>query len=153
MKQYVFPFTAIVGQEQMKLSLILNAIDPHIGGVLIKGERGTAKSTAARALADLLPDGQAVRMKGNAFDVDKAGKVSAKGGVLDLSKAGANPSGLKLKYAIKNGTFKGSFTAYALEGGKLRKVKANVSGVVVGGKGYGSAAVKKPAVSWPVTIE
>ena len=42
MKQFIFPFTAIVGQEQMKLSLILNAIDPKIGGVLVKGERGTA---------------------------------------------------------------------------------------------------------------
>lgn len=52
----VFPFTAIVGQEKMKLGLILNVIDPTIDGVLIRGERGTAKSTAVRALAGLLPE-------------------------------------------------------------------------------------------------
>lgn len=52
----VYPFTAIVGQERMKRALILNAIDMRIGGVLIRGERGTGKSTAARALAVLLPE-------------------------------------------------------------------------------------------------
>ncbi|MBW9220150.1 AAA family ATPase [Methanothermococcus sp. SCGC AD-155-N22] len=52
----VFPFTAIVRQEKMKKALILNAINPKIGGVLIRGEKGTAKSTAVRALADLLPE-------------------------------------------------------------------------------------------------
>ncbi len=51
-----FPFTAIVGQEKMKRALIINAINPSIGGLLIKGERGTGKSTAARALAQLLPE-------------------------------------------------------------------------------------------------
>ncbi len=56
----VYPFTAIVGQEDMKLSLILNVINPALGGVLIKGEKGTAKSTAVRALAELLPPMQIV---------------------------------------------------------------------------------------------
>lgn len=52
----VFPFSALVGQDAMKLALILNVIDPTIDGVLIRGEKGTAKSTAVRALAQLLPD-------------------------------------------------------------------------------------------------
>ncbi|MDY6832669.1 MAG: ATP-binding protein [Thermodesulfobacteriota bacterium] len=52
----VYPFTAIVGQEKMKLALILNVIQPGLSGVLIRGEKGTAKSTAVRALADILPE-------------------------------------------------------------------------------------------------
>jgi Mg-chelatase subunit ChlI len=55
-RAHVYPFTAIVGQERMKRALVLNAIDMRIGGVLIRGERGTGKSTAARALAALLPE-------------------------------------------------------------------------------------------------
>ncbi len=55
-RQSVYPFSAIVGQSRMKLALCLNAINPSIGGVLIRGERGTAKSTAVRALAALLPE-------------------------------------------------------------------------------------------------
>ncbi|TMG01682.1 MAG: magnesium chelatase, partial [Chloroflexi bacterium] len=54
--RHSYPFTAIVGQESMKLALILNAIVPTIGGVLIRGEKGTGKSTAVRALARLLPE-------------------------------------------------------------------------------------------------
>jgi magnesium chelatase subunit I len=52
----VYPFTAIVGQDEMKLALLLNVIDPRIGGVMIMGDRGTGKSTTIRALADLLPE-------------------------------------------------------------------------------------------------
>ncbi len=54
LKRKTIPFTAIVGQDDMKFSLILNAINPRIGGVLIRGDKGTAKSTAVRSLADLL---------------------------------------------------------------------------------------------------
>jgi len=64
----IYPFTAIVGQERMRRALVLNAVDPRIGGVLIRGERGTAKSTAARALAALLPKVQVV--KGCRFGCD-----------------------------------------------------------------------------------
>lgn len=56
----IFPFTAIVGQDEMKLALILNVIDPKIGGILIMGDRGTGKSTTIRAIADLLPNIEAV---------------------------------------------------------------------------------------------
>lgn len=55
-RRVVFPFTAIVGQEEMKLALLLNTIEPRIGGVMIMGDRGTGKSTTIRALADLLPE-------------------------------------------------------------------------------------------------
>ena len=57
----IFPFTAIVGQEEMKLALQLNVIDPRIGGVMIMGDRGTGKSTTIRAITDLLPEIEVVK--------------------------------------------------------------------------------------------
>jgi len=65
-----FPFTAIVGQEEMKLALLLNVVTASVGGVLIMGHRGTGKSTAVRALADLLPPITSVR--GCAYNCDPA---------------------------------------------------------------------------------
>lgn len=55
-KRPVYPFAALVGQEKMQLALLLNVINPGLSGVLIRGEKGTAKSTAVRALADILPE-------------------------------------------------------------------------------------------------
>ncbi|MTJ83862.1 MAG: AAA domain-containing protein [Telmatospirillum sp.] len=66
----LYPFVAIVGQERLKRSLILNVINPSLSGVLIRGEKGTAKSTAVRALADLLPDIEVV--EGDPFQSDPA---------------------------------------------------------------------------------
>ena len=102
----------------------------------------------------LLPDGLAVGMNGAKFAIDKAGTVKLlkdKSGI-DPAGLGTNPSGLKLTYTIKKCTFKGSFNAYTLSGGKLKKVNVNVSGVVLGGTGYGTAPIKK-AGSVLVTIE
>jgi magnesium chelatase subunit I len=69
----VYPFAAIVGQEEMKLSLVFSVIDPHIGGVLIMGDRGTGKSTAVRGLADLLP--LISKVQGCAYGCDPAQPV------------------------------------------------------------------------------
>lgn len=69
----IYPFAAIVDQEEMKLALILNVIDPSIGGVLIMGEKGTGKSTAVRALAELLPEIEVVQ--GCPFNCDPKGPL------------------------------------------------------------------------------
>lgn len=74
LKNLIFPFSAIVGQENIKKALILNAINPSIGGVLIKGDKGTGKTTAVRALADLLPSIKVV--KGCLFNCDPDDKAS-----------------------------------------------------------------------------
>ena len=60
MERYEYPFTALVGQDDLKTALLLNLVDPRLGGVLIRGEKGTAKSTAVRGLAALLDEVEVV---------------------------------------------------------------------------------------------
>jgi magnesium chelatase subunit I len=85
-----FPFAAIIGQEEMKLALQLNVIDPKIGGVMIMGDRGTGKSTTIRALADLLPD--IAIIKNDPFNTDPGA----------LSFKQKNENGLVQDYEIEN---------------------------------------------------
>ena len=73
----IFPFSAIIGQEEMKLALQLNVIDPKIGGVMIMGDRGTGKSTTIRAIADLLPKIEIV--KNDSFNSDPPPKSEKPG--------------------------------------------------------------------------
>ena len=56
MERYEYPFSALVGQEKLKTALLLNLVEPRLGGVLIQGEKGTAKSTAVRGLAELMDE-------------------------------------------------------------------------------------------------
>ena len=71
----IYPFSAIVGQEDLKKALILNVINPSIGGVLIRGEKGTAKSTAVRALSMLLPEIKVVTLPLNATEDQVVGGI------------------------------------------------------------------------------
>jgi magnesium chelatase subunit D len=65
-----YPFSAVVGLDDLRLALLLTAVSPHVGGVLVRGEKGTAKSTVVRALAALLPEVDVVR--GGRFTCDPA---------------------------------------------------------------------------------
>src|SRR6056297_1979875 len=56
----IFPFSALVGQPRLKTALLANAVDPSIGGLLVRGEKGTGKTTVVRALAELLPPLEAI---------------------------------------------------------------------------------------------
>lgn len=73
----LYPFAALVGQDQMKLALIINVVNPRVGGVLVRGEKGTAKSTAVRALAELLPEQAVVADCAYACDPDEPGALCA----------------------------------------------------------------------------
>ncbi len=71
----LFPFAAITGQDELKLCLILNAVNPGTGGVLVRGEKGTAKSTAVRSMAELMPGADVVTLPLNATEDRVAGGI------------------------------------------------------------------------------
>ncbi|MEU0205319.1 putative cobaltochelatase [Streptomyces canus] len=86
-----FPFTAVVGQEDLRLALLLNAVSPAVGGVLVRGEKGTAKSTAVRALSALLPEVAVV--PGCRFSCDPAAPdPSCPDGPHEAGNGGTRPS-------------------------------------------------------------
>lgn len=93
---------------------------------------------------EYLPMGLEFTSTGTKFSLPKAGKVTYKKGVLSVSKGGENnPSGLKLSYSAKSGTFKGSFNIYALDSGKFTKYAAKLTGVTVYDYGYAEVTFKK----------
>lgn len=100
LKKPLMPFTAIVGQYQIKRALILNAINPSIGGVLIRGEKGTAKSSAVRALSEILPSIEVV--VGCPFSCDP----DAKDELCELCQAKQethiNPTGIQRRVKVVN---------------------------------------------------
>lgn len=85
-RDYLYPFTAIVGQEKMKEALILNIINPSLGGVLIRGEKGTAKSTLVRGIGEVFPEIKIVNLPLNitednllgSLDIEKTLKTGKK---------------------------------------------------------------------------
>lgn len=141
-----------------------------LGDDVVAGRGGALKSGAAFRIDEdefaavtgiaalpYLPDGVSVEPKGTKWVVAggaKAGKVAYRRGTqeVDEAKLGDNPSGLKLTYKAKDGSFKGSFKAYAEVKGKLKATTVSVSGTVLNGVGYGTATVKGKG-SVPVTIE
>ena len=118
----------------------------------------TGASLPAETVAELLPVGEPVIVKGGKWAFNKATTVkfvkNEGNAKWDTSKGKTNLSSMKLIYTPKTGLFKGSFKVYALEGAKLKKYKAKVTGIVVDGVGYGQASIKKPAAGpWAVTVE
>lgn len=122
---------------------------------------GKLKGLLAGLYADYLPKGLAVVQDGKKWiiaDRAKAGKLvldKTTGSLnLEKSKFTGNMAGLKLTYKDKDGTFKGSFKVYNLEDGKkIKTYTANVTGVMIGVKGYGTATIKKTPCTFLVTIE
>ena len=114
------------------------------GGAAFRIDADAFAAVLGKAILPYLPDGLPVT-GGAKWTLPKAGKVVYTKGTttVDEAKAGENPSALKLTYKAKDGTFKGSFKAYADVKGKPKATSVSVTGVLVDGIGYGTATVKK----------
>ena len=153
----------VMADETVEVRGIEGAVADRPNALKSGAKFGVDGAAVVRALPGLfgeyLPNGIDVVANGTKWTVAggaKAGKVAfAKGGnTVDESKLGANPSGLKLTYKSKDGTFKGSFRVHSLESnGKIKAYTATVTGVMIGAKGHGTATIKKPAHTFLVTIE
>ncbi len=122
-------------------------------GATFRMDGSALASVLPGLLAEYLPDGLAVS-GGAKWTLAKAGKVVFLKGTqeVDAAKAGETPSGLKLVCKAKDGTFKGSFKAYAVQDGKIKAYTVSVTGMLVDGVGHGTATLKKPACSIPVLV-
>ena len=115
------------------------------GGAAFRIDADAFTAMWGRSALPYLPDGVPVTANGTKWLLPKAGKVAYLRGTttVDESKTGDNPSTLKLTYKAKDGTFKGSFKAYADVHGRPKATTVNVTGVLVEGVGYGAATIKK----------
>ena len=114
------------------------------GGAVFHIDAAKFAAVWGQSALPYLPDGVSVLQNGTKWVLPKAGKVAYLRGTssVDAAKLLGNPSGLKLTYKAKEGSFKGSFKAYADVGGRPKATTVSVTGVMVGGVGYGTATVK-----------
>ena len=150
--------TALIGitdyaQQEMGDLVFINL--PAEGGEGVAVLEDPLTDVGAELLGDYLPEGVDISLSGTKWVLPKAGKVTFVKGTdeVDEDKTGENPSGLKLSYKAKDGSFSGSFKVYAIVNGKIKSYTANVAGVLVDGIGYGTATLKKPVCSWGVRVE
>ncbi len=136
---------------------VLEPVMGYGGGLSEGGEYSMNADAIVALLGDgvltsYLPMTMSITVKGTRWNLPTAGKVVLKNGEVDETKLKENPSGLKLTYKSNGGTFTGSFKAYTLSGKRVKATTVSIVGVMIEGKGYGAAYIKKKG-SAAVTIE
>ena len=151
-KNHFLAFALWLGRSNSSVDVV--GLDDYVAGspktlrvgakFLVNKSAALWSQIAGTVKTDYLPDGLGVVQSGVKWILPKAGKVVYLRGSseVDTTKLGDNPSGLKLSYKSKDGTFKGSFKVYSDVGGRLKATTVTVTGVLVDGVGYGTATVK-----------